>query len=97
METSPLKITHAVPEDVQKVLDAMTEENWLQGGYENDGRMCFTQRAWSMAGGARKGNWTDVQRRCLVRYGTSASIVNDEATSLSDFKSKIIALYEVKP
>lgn len=42
MDTSPVKVTHAVPASVMRVLDAMTEENWLQSGeYRMEDRMCY--------------------------------------------------------
>lgn len=98
-----ITITHAVPEEVQRVLDAMTPRNWRRHWNWGDGRACFMNRAalvhgfssWVEQTGGQLDFIDDVGRRCLLQYRVSLPTLNDSASSLSDFKSKIIALYQV--
>lgn len=58
MSDTSIKITHAVPVEVQRVLDAMTEENWLQGSLRSrffPERMCFAGHAEAIYGGTQDG------------------------------------------
>lgn len=105
----------AVPLEVQRVLDAMTDENWRQDGWFDraDGRACFMHRAvlvdgrdlpTMLPGGVHHSCQYDdllndnpvfvrLNKLCVSAYSRDVETLNDRSSSLSDFKSKIIALY----
>lgn len=108
MDTSPIKITHAVPEDIQRVLDAMTPKNWYREGAcnEDETRMCLLMHADRVLHKMSKGwRWAvatnpilgDLNERCGRKYGIPVWSLNDRARSLAALKKKIIDLYPVTP
>ena len=90
--------TTAVPLDVMRVLDAMTEANWCQfnnlEGVFNDPEnapLCLMHRAHILKLSAMMKN--DLWNRCCETYRYTPAQLNDRAASLADLKAKIIALY----
>lgn len=94
----------AVPLVVQRVLDAITEDNWhaLGGGVT---RLCLLNRAddmgfnpWNLEGGDPV--WLDLHARITARYGfvdvgedCPAAQLNDTCETAAELKSKVAALY----
>lgn len=81
----------------------MTEENWEQtngSGISDCGlKQCFLQRA-VREFGVSIHLWdhipalADVDERSMLIYDMSVASMNDTASSLSDFKAKVTALYQ---